>query len=276
MTEHRWLRAGRPLRDGHLADVPEEAGAAAVAAVVGDVRPDLVLTFGPDGLTGHPDHRAVSAWTTRAVAGTGARLWWAALTAGWLDRWGPLCAATGVWMTGPPAPAADPEHVAVLSGRLLDRKLAALRAHRSQTAGLIARVGEEVYREWWRTARDIELSTGLAGDRDPVHHDPELATRSRFGGIVVQGGVTSGLLDALVAEDLPGPGSVLLAVHRSFRAAVRPGEVLTATAEVTGARADEPVCTPATTIANQDGLVVLDGTAVVRRDPVVAAAAQAG
>src|SRR4051794_11396635 len=87
VTEHRWLHGPCPLRDGALADVPEHVGIAAVAAVVDDVRPDLVLTFGPDGLTGHDDHRAVSAWTTRAVEGTGAELWYAAVTAEWLDRW---------------------------------------------------------------------------------------------------------------------------------------------------------------------------------------------
>ena len=61
-------------------------------------------------------------------------------------------------------------------------------------------------------ANDIELFTEITGDRNPLHYDDELAARSRFGGIVVQGGVTSGLLNALVAEDLPGPGSVFLHV----------------------------------------------------------------
>ncbi|MGY1617966.1 PIG-L deacetylase family protein [Geodermatophilus sp. SYSU D00691] len=151
VREHRWLAARVPLRDGRLAAVPRSVGTAAVAAVVDDVRPDLVVTFGPDGVTGHADHRAVSAWTTAAVGGTPARLWHTALTAEWLARWGGLCAETDVWMTGPPEPVADPDHEAVLSGRLLDRKMAALVAHRSQTAGLIARVGMDVYRQWWRT-----------------------------------------------------------------------------------------------------------------------------
>jgi acyl dehydratase len=53
---------------------------------------------------------------------------------------------------------------------------------------------------------------------------------------------------------------------------VRPGDVLTARVEVTGVREDKPVSTLATTITNQDGAVVLDGTAVVWRDPVVAGA----
>jgi LmbE family N-acetylglucosaminyl deacetylase len=162
VTEHRWLDAGVPLRDGSLARVPEEVGAAAVAAVVADVRPDLVLTFGPDGMTGHDDHRAVSTWTTRAVEGTGAELWYAALTAEWLDEWGALCADTGVWMTGPPEPAAEPAYVAHLAGELLDAKIAALVAHRSQTAGLIALVGEERYRAWWSTETFVAARTARA------------------------------------------------------------------------------------------------------------------
>jgi acyl dehydratase len=119
-------------------------------------------------------------------------------------------------------------------------------------------------------AEDIALFTELTGDRNPVHYDAELAARSRFGGIVVQGGVTTGLLNALVAEDLPGPGSVFLHVDWSFRAPVRPGDVLTAEARVLDVRADKPVCTLATTVRTADGVVVVDGTAVVWRDPVVA------
>jgi acyl dehydratase len=136
------------------------------------------------------------------------------------------------------------------------------------------RVGDSASRSRTVRTRDIELFTELTGDRNPVHYDEELAARSRFGGIVVQGGVTSGLLNALVAEELPGPGSVFLTVNWNFRVAVRPGDVLTARVEVTGVREDKPVSTLATSITNQDGVVVLDGTAVVWRDPVVAAAVQ--
>jgi acyl dehydratase len=126
------------------------------------------------------------------------------------------------------------------------------------------------------TARDIELFTALTGDRNPVHYDEDLAGRSRFGGIVVQGGVTSGLLNALVAEQLPGPGSVFLHVDWSFKAPVRPGDVITAEARVLEMREDKPVCTLATSITNQAGIVVLDGTAVVWRDPVVAGSTVSG
>jgi acyl dehydratase len=120
------------------------------------------------------------------------------------------------------------------------------------------------------THRDIELFTEITGDRNPIHYHDEVANGSRFGGIVVQGGVTTGLLNALVAENLPGPGSVFLEVAWRFLAPVRPGDVITAHATVTGARADKPVTTLATSITNQDGVTVLDGTTVVWRDPAVA------
>jgi acyl dehydratase len=111
------------------------------------------------------------------------------------------------------------------------------------------------------TKRDIELFTELTGDRNPLHYDEEAAGRSRFGGLIVQGGITSGLLNAVVAEDLPGPGSVFLHVDWNFEAPVRPGDEITAEVEVLAAREDKPLSTLRTTIVNQDGVVVLDGTA---------------
>ena len=81
--------------------------------------------------------------------------------------------------------------------------------------------------------------------------------------------MTSGLLNAVVAEDLPGPGSVFLHVDWSFRAPVRPGDEITAEVEVLEVRDDKPIATLRTTITNQDGTVVLDGTALVWTEPIV-------
>jgi len=124
-------------------------------------------------------------------------------------------------------------------------------------------VGDTARRSREVSDRDIELFTELTGDRNPLHYDPDAAARSRFGGIIVQGGVTSGLLNAVVAEDLPGPGSVFLHVDWDFRAPVRPGDVITAEVEVLEVREDKPISKLRTTISNQDSVVVLDGTAVV-------------
>ena len=125
------------------------------------------------------------------------------------------------------------------------------------------KIGDSATRSRTVEAEDIELYARMTGDRNPLHFDADLAGRSRFGGIVVQGGVTSGLLNALVAEDLPGPGSVFLHTDWSFRAPVRPGDVITAEARVLQTRADKPITTLETVIRNQDGVIVLDGTAVV-------------
>jgi acyl dehydratase len=116
--------------------------------------------------------------------------------------------------------------------------------------------------------RDIELFTELTGDRNPLHYDAEAASASRFGGIIVQGGVTSGLLNAVVAEDLPGPGTVFLHVDWDFKAPVRPGDEITAEVEVLEAREDKPLTKLRTTITNQDGTVVLDGQALVWTEPL--------
>src|SRR5687768_13720328 len=104
---------------------------------------------------------------------------------------------------------------------------------------------------------------------------PDLQKKTVFGELIVQGGVTSALLNAVVAEDLPGPGSVFLHVDWRFRAPVRPGDVITAEVVVTSVREDKPVTTLTTRVRDQDGAVVLDGTAVVWRDPSIAAATAA-
>jgi acyl dehydratase len=129
-------------------------------------------------------------------------------------------------------------------------------------------VGDTARRTRRVEQRDIELFTEISGDRNPLHYDADLAARSRFGGIIVQGGVTTALLNALVAEDLPGPGSVFLNVNWDFRAPVRPGDVITAEATVTSTRPDKPISTLHMTITNQDDVVVLEGTAVVYRSPL--------
>jgi acyl dehydratase len=129
-------------------------------------------------------------------------------------------------------------------------------------------VGARASRSRGISARDIELFTELTGDRNPLHYDAEAAAASRFGGIIVQGGVTSGLLNAVVAEDLPGPGTVFLHVDWDFKAPVRPGDEITAEVEVLEARDDKPLTRLRTTITNQDGTVVLDGSALVWTEAV--------
>ena len=129
-------------------------------------------------------------------------------------------------------------------------------------------VGSTARRSRTVSRRDIELFTELTGDRNPLHYDEQLAASTRFGGRIVQGGVTSGLLNAVVAEDLPGPGSVFLRVAWSLVPPVRPGDEITAEVEVLEVHATKPIARIRTTITNSDGVVVLDGDAHVYRVPV--------
>ena len=124
------------------------------------------------------------------------------------------------------------------------------------------RVGQRAERSRRVTSEDIRLFTEISGDRNPLHYDAAAARASRFGEIVVQGGVTSAILNAVVAEDLPGPGSVFLEVHWRFKAPVRPGDSITGRVEVTEVREDKPISRLDTRVTRGDGTVVLEGDAV--------------
>ena len=126
----------------------------------------------------------------------------------------------------------------------------------------IPEVGQKAQRSRTVTTRDIELFTDISGDKNPLHYDEEAAKATRFGGIVVQGGVTSAILNAVVAEDLPGPGTVFLQVNWSFKAPVRPGDTITGEVEVTKVREDKPISELTTRVVLSDGTVVLEGDAV--------------
>src|SRR5690349_15287166 len=97
-------------------------------------------------------------------------------------------------------------------------------------------VGETAELTRCTSMRDVEMFTAMTGDRNPLHYDAAAAAASPFGGLIVQGGVTSGLLNAVVAEKLPGPGTVFLGMEWKFVRAVRVGETITARVEVTSVR----------------------------------------
>ena len=148
VTEHRWLG----FRDGECPDRIVD-GTAAVARLIAEVAPDTVLTFGPDGMTGHPDHQAVSRWTTDAWLSTGerARLLYATLTPQFHDRWDELNERLGIWLYGPPPSTPEPD-LAVnvqLEAEAIDRKVVALRAHASQTTAIVDAVGLDTFGRWW-------------------------------------------------------------------------------------------------------------------------------
>jgi acyl dehydratase len=123
-------------------------------------------------------------------------------------------------------------------------------------------VGQRATRSRAIAETDIVLFTEISGDRNPLHYDVEAARGTKMGGIVVQGGVTSAILNAVVAEDLPGPGTVFLHVDWSFRAPVRPGDTITGEVEVLEVRTDKPITKLRTTVTRNDGVVALEGNAL--------------
>src|SRR5712672_55097 len=130
-------------------------------------------------------------------------------------------------------------------------------------------VGQSARRSREVTARDIELFTAISGDRNPIHYDEAAAHATRLGGIVVQGGVITAILNAVVAEDLPGPGTVFMQVNWSFKAPVRPGDTITGEVKVTKVRDDKPITELETRVMVADGTVVLEGTAVCYTFPLL-------
>ena len=122
-------------------------------------------------------------------------------------------------------------------------------------------IGQFSERSRTTTMGDIHAFTAMTGDKNPVHYDEELAKKTPFGKLIVQGGVTTGLLNACVAEDLPGPGTVFLSTELKFLKAVGVGEDLTARVEIESVRNDKPICKLKTTITDSAGDLCVDGTA---------------
>lgn len=122
-------------------------------------------------------------------------------------------------------------------------------------------IGESVSRSLTLTQEHVETFAELTGDRNPLHFDEEFAAGTRFGRRVVQGGLTTGLLHALVAMDLPGPGTVFLSQDWSFTAPVYIGDRITATARVAEVHDSKPVTRLEVRVEREDGEVVLEGEA---------------
>jgi LmbE family N-acetylglucosaminyl deacetylase len=159
VKEHYWLG----MEDGTCATASPIGPVATISRLIRDVGADTVITFGRDGMTGHSDHRAVSRWTTHAWATSGARgrLLQAAATTGFVRRFRSVHERLAVFEPGFPTGTPE-EDVALhlrLEGEVLDRKIVALRAQASQTAGLIAAIGEGLFREWCAEEAFLGLPT---------------------------------------------------------------------------------------------------------------------
>jgi LmbE family N-acetylglucosaminyl deacetylase len=153
VTEHRWLE----YPDGGCGEVDDAEASARIAALIDEIRPDTILTFAPDGQTGHVDHMAVSRWTTRAFRDRrppNTRLLYATVTPEWNAHFLATVPLEQVMMVDDLQPEATPvEDLAVwyvAEGEMLTRKLTALRSQASQIEPLIAQTGEQVFAELTR------------------------------------------------------------------------------------------------------------------------------
>ncbi|MDP9021955.1 MAG: PIG-L family deacetylase [Actinomycetota bacterium] len=174
VDEHAWLG----YADGHCADAPTEPAVTQLAAIIEDFAPDTIVTFGDDGLTGHPDHIAVGRWARRARAAVAphTRVHCVCKEAGWVERFAELHDQVELFWPGHPI-VTPTERIALhleLPDALLDRKVAALRRQASQTVPLIEAFGLDRWREWIRTETFAHLSNDRndTPTRPPGRHMP--------------------------------------------------------------------------------------------------------
>jgi acyl dehydratase len=122
-------------------------------------------------------------------------------------------------------------------------------------------VGQTASRSLTITPDHVRQFAEMTGDFNPLHFDEEFARHTKFGRLVAQGGLTTGILHALVAMDMPGPGTVFLSQDWKFTAPAYIGDTITALAEVVSVHASKPVCQLRISVSRQDGTIVLEGEA---------------
>ncbi len=122
-----------------------------------------------------------------------------------------------------------------------------------QTARRTLTVNEEMVADYAR----------ITGDYNPLHFDAEFTSRTRFGRLMAQGGITTGLLHALVAMDMPGPGTVFMSQEWNFPRPVYIGDTITAEATVKSVVDGRPMATLGFVVRNEDEAEVLQGEATV-------------
>jgi LmbE family N-acetylglucosaminyl deacetylase len=159
VTEQHWLG----YADGALATADRDGAVDRIARFIDELRPTTIVTFGPDGMTGHDDHRTVSSWVTQArdEAGLPNRPWHATVTPAFHERWGRVNDRVGLWFEGCRPPVTERDDLAaeiVCDAGLQQRKHAALRAHASQTDALAAALGEQRFAQWWATESFVDAT----------------------------------------------------------------------------------------------------------------------
>ena len=141
------------LPDGGCHAIEPDGPVAAIGRAIEELRPDLIVTFGPDGMTGHPDHVAVSGWATRAAYERDTPIVYATVTPQFMRHNAARHRRLGIFPPGYPHPAIDGDQLVAgsLDDEELERKRAVLDAHASQTAGLARMMGSAAFTRWWAT-----------------------------------------------------------------------------------------------------------------------------
>ncbi|HMU45929.1 MAG TPA: MaoC family dehydratase [Chitinophagaceae bacterium] len=122
-------------------------------------------------------------------------------------------------------------------------------------------VGQKASRTLTLTREHVQKFAEISGDQNPLHFDESFVAKTKFKQLVVQGGLTTGLLNALVAMDMPGPGTVFLSQNWKFTAPVFIGDTITAEAEILSLHETKPVSQLKIRVMRQDGETVLEGEA---------------
>ena len=122
-------------------------------------------------------------------------------------------------------------------------------------------VGKKATRTLTLNAAHVQTFADLTGDHNPLHFDESFTAKTKFKRLVVQGGLTTGLLHALVAMDMPGPGSVFLSQNWKFSAPVFIGDTITAEAEILSVHESKPVTQLKIKVTREGEETVLEGEA---------------
>ena len=127
------------------------------------------------------------------------------------------------------------------------------------------KIGDDASLSRTITEAHIVIYAGVTGDVNPVHVDAEYAAKSMFGERIAHGMLVAGLISAVLGTQLPGPNSIYLGQDLKFKAPVKIGDTVTVVVTVTEKREDKPIMKLQTTVTNQRGEVVVDGTAVMMK-----------
>lgn len=122
-------------------------------------------------------------------------------------------------------------------------------------------IGQKSSRSLTLTSDHVKMFAEMTGDYNPLHFDEEFTAKTKFGKLVVQGGLITGILNALVAMDIPGPGTVFMSQELKFLAPVYIGDTISGEVEVVGIHETKPVTQLRVKVTRQTGEIVLEGNA---------------